>query len=78
MQYVYILHGRNGKLYTGCTSNLRNRLIRHQSGNVEATKDLLPVKLTIYVAFKDKYKAYKFEKYLKTGSGSAFLRKPLI
>jgi len=38
----------------------------------------LPIILIGYFAFKNKYKAYNFEKYLKTGSGRAFLKKRLI
>jgi putative endonuclease len=78
MQYVYILICANGKLYTGCTNDLRDRFQRHKSGEVESTKDLLPIKLIFYCAFPDKYKAFAFEKYLKSGSGRAFKNKRLI
>jgi putative endonuclease len=33
------------------------------------------VELTTYIAFKNKYTAFTFEKYLKSGSGRAFLKK---
>ena len=39
--------------------------------------DKLPVKLNTYIAFYDKYKAFEFEKYLKSGSGRAFAQKRL-
>ncbi|MDO8662251.1 MAG: GIY-YIG nuclease family protein [Candidatus Omnitrophota bacterium] len=78
MYYVYILRCVDGKLYTGCTNDLRDRVMRHQSGWVPATKDRLPIELESYFAFKDKYKAFSFEKYLKSGSGRAFLKKRLI
>jgi predicted GIY-YIG superfamily endonuclease len=51
---------------------------RHAQGFVTATKSRLPVSLIFYSAFRDKYKAFDFEKYLKTGSGRAFLKKRLI
>ena len=70
--YVYILRLSNNQTYTGCTSNLEERLFRHQSGYVPATKSHLPVHLIFYCAFTDKYKAFEFEKYLKSGSGRAF------
>ena len=38
----------------------------------------LTVKLVSYFALKDKYKAYCLEKYLKSGSGRAFLNKRII
>ena len=76
--YVYILNCNNGKTYTGHTSNISERLERHQKGWVPATKWIRPVVLITYLAFSDKYKAIEFEKYLKSGSGRAFLKKRLI
>ncbi|TSC87890.1 MAG: excinuclease ABC subunit C [Microgenomates group bacterium Gr01-1014_7] len=78
MHYVYILKCADNKTYVGCTDNLDGRLKRHQSGWVPATKERLPVDLQTYIVFGNKYKAYEFEKYLKSGSGRAFLKKRLI
>lgn len=78
MYYVYILRCNNGNTYTGCTSDLKERLIRHKSGFVPATKPLLPVRLIWYGCFVNKYKAFDFEKYLKSRSGKAFVYKRLI
>ncbi|PLX04835.1 MAG: hypothetical protein C0595_01615 [Marinilabiliales bacterium] len=78
MWYVYILRCNNNKYYTGCTGNLEMRLERHNRGQVHYTSDKLPVELVNYVAFKEKYKAFQFEKYLKSGSGIAFRNKRLI
>ncbi len=78
MWFVYILLCSNGEYYKGCTSNIEERLSRHQKGQVQSTKDLLPVLLISYTAFTDKYRAYEFEKYLKSGSGRAFLKKHLV
>ncbi len=61
--------------YTGCTNNLEDRICRHNSGQVIATKEYLPVELVIYIVFRNKYKAYNFEKYLKQGSGRAFSKR---
>ncbi len=69
MYYVYILMCLDGKLYTGCTENLRERIERHQKGQVPATKERLPMKLISYFALSNKYTAFNFEKYLKSGSG---------
>ncbi|GAB4302550.1 MAG: hypothetical protein Kow0068_25210 [Marinilabiliales bacterium] len=76
--YVYLLRCNDDSIYTGCTNNLNERLYRHNNGYVHYTKDKLPVKLITYTAFSDKYKAYNFEKYLKSGSGIAFRNKRLI
>ncbi len=75
MYYVYILNCADSKQYTGCTLNLKERIERHQKGQVPATVKRLPVQLATYIAFKDKYTAFNFEKYLKSGSGRAFIKK---
>ena len=78
MYYVYILKCNDEANYTGCTDDLKARLERHNKGYVPATKSRLPVELIFYCAFKDKYKAFEFEKYLKSGSGRAFMKKRFI
>lgn len=75
---VYVLRCSDNSNYVGCTNNLNSRLYRHQEGQVVSTKDRLPVEIITYIVFNDKYKAYNFEKYLKSGSGRAFLKKRLI
>ncbi|MBI5448707.1 GIY-YIG nuclease family protein [Candidatus Gottesmanbacteria bacterium] len=75
MYYVYCLKCSDNRTYIGCTDDLKDRLDRHQKGNVPATKNRLPIKLISYFAFSNKYTAFNFEKYLKSGSGRAFLKK---
>lgn len=77
MYYIYSLKCRDG-YYIGCTNDLKDRLVRHQQGFVAATKDRLPLKLDFYLAVQNKYKAFEFEKYLKSGSGRAFTKKHFI
>ncbi|MCL5798330.1 MAG: GIY-YIG nuclease family protein [Patescibacteria group bacterium] len=72
--YVYILRCKDERFYIGCTDNLKDRIERHQKGQVPATKDCLPIKLISYFAFSNKYTAFNFEKYLKSGSGRAFIK----
>lgn len=76
MYYVYSLKCKEG-YYVGCTKDLQDRLERHTTGNVPATKKLLPIRLEFYFAISEKYKAFEFEKYLKSGSGRAFMKKHL-
>jgi len=76
MHYVYSLKCKDG-YYVGCADNLKERVERHQKGYVPATANRLPLKLDFYFAIKDKYKAFEFEKYLKSGSGRAFINKHL-
>ena len=78
MYIVYILKCSDKKPYTGCTENLEERLERHENGYVPATKDRRPVQLITYIVFNNKYKAFEFEKYLKSGSGRAFINKHLV
>jgi predicted GIY-YIG superfamily endonuclease len=51
---------------------------RHHRGSVPATKDRRPVTLITYLAFSDQYKAFAYEKYLKTGSGKAVMLKRFV
>lgn len=78
MRYVYILKLRDGSYYVGSTSDLKKRIKYHNYGKVPHTRKLLPVKLVQYSAFSSKEKASGFEKYLKSGSGTAFRNKRLI
>ncbi|WP_423738476.1 GIY-YIG nuclease family protein [Christiangramia lutea] len=75
---VYLLECSDKTIYVGCTSNFQRRFQEHCAGKVKSTKQRLPVFLVTQIHFNDKYKAYAFEKYLKTGSGRAFLNKRLV
>ncbi len=77
MHYVYSLKCKDG-FYIGCTNDLKDRIKRHKSGNVPATKDRLPLELDFYVALNNEYKAFNFEKYLKSSSGRAFIKKHFV
>ncbi len=77
MYYVYSLNCKDG-YYVGCTDNIEERLQRHQKGQVPATVNRLPISLEFYFNIDNKYKAFEFEKYLKSGSGRAFINKHLI
>lgn len=68
----------DNKPYTGCTEDIDERLYRHNSGHIPATAGRLPVKLVSYTVFVEKYKAFEFEKYLKSGSGRAFVKRHLF
>ena len=77
MYYVYSLKCKVG-YYIGCTDDLKDRIDRHRKGYVSATKNHLPVKLEFYTAISDKYKAFKLEKYFKSGSGRAFIKRHFV
>jgi len=80
MYYVYILQSINclGRRYVGKTTNLKQRLSDHNSGKNAHTRKYKPWDMVLYIAFKDEAKAIGFEKYLKTCSGRAFVRKRLL
>ena len=78
MWNVYLLRCSDDTIYTGCTNDINDRLRRHNRGEVHYTSTKLPVVLVTYLTFTDKYKAYEFEKYLKSGSGKAFSKKRLL
>lgn len=75
MYYVYILKCIDKRTYIGSTNDLKDRIKRHNSGYIPATKKRLPVKLITYFAFINETTARNFEKYLKSGSGRAFMKK---
>jgi putative endonuclease len=79
MWFVYILSSKNdGKLYVGSTNDLKRRLEEHRQGQCESTRLRRPLELEAYVAVKEETTARDLEKYLKTGSGIATLRKRIL
>ena len=79
MKYVYVLKSLSmgDHYYIGITDDLKERLTRHNAGEVSHTAKYLPWKLNAYVAFSDEARAFAFERYLKSGSGRAFAKRHL-
>ena len=78
MYYTYVLLSeKDGKFYTGFTSDLKLRFEQHSQGLVAATSDRRPLRLIYYEACLDQIDATKREKYLKTYHGKMFLKKRL-
>jgi putative endonuclease len=75
---VYLLRCSDNNIYTGCTSNIEDRLKRHYKGYINYTKTRLPIKVETSITFTNKSKAFDFEKYLKSGYGKAFSNKRLL
>ena len=79
MYYIYILQSQKDKSkYIGLTGNLKRRINEHNSGLSKYSNTKRPFKIIWYCVFKEKQKAYMFEKYLKSSSGYAFTKKRLI
>jgi len=75
MYYVYILKSRvDEKLYVGYTTDLRNRLQKHQRGEVISTKARRPLDLVFYEGYKSMADAKRREKYFKTSKGKSSLQ----
>ncbi len=73
--FVYILKSLKdpAKSYIGFTRNINRRIEEHNSGTQTYSKRYAPWKIETYVVFSDIRKALAFEKYLKAGSGKAFV-----
>ncbi|MFC1622680.1 GIY-YIG nuclease family protein [Patescibacteria group bacterium] len=80
--YVYILQSLLDKtLYTGSTNDIDWRVIKHNLKMSKYTSKKEHLFLIFYSKFigKDaKQKALKFEKYLKSGSGRAFIKRHIL
>jgi putative endonuclease len=79
MKYDYILRSipYPKQRYVGKSSNLIQRLNAHNRATNGYSAQFKPWKVETYIAFSDPSKADKFERYLKHGSGHAFLRRRL-
>ncbi|MBI5360391.1 MAG: GIY-YIG nuclease family protein [Planctomycetes bacterium] len=78
MWYVYFLRLSNQDIYVGITEDINKRFDQHSKGNVKSTKCYRPLSLCSYIAVPDKQKALELERYFKTGSGKAILKKRII
>lgn len=76
--YTYILQLCDKSYYVGYSSDLKQRIKYHNSGEVESTKNFRPINLVFYAAFSTLKLATEFEKYLKSSSGFAFRNKHLV
>jgi len=78
MIYVYVLKSlKDGKLYTGLTRNLPQRIKEHGEGKVFSTKSRRPFVLIYYEACLSESDAKRRERYLKTGMGKRYLKNRL-
>ena len=80
MHFVYIIVSvpRPDRYYVGLTENVRQRVDHHNQGIVRSTALFRPWRLRTAICFSNRTRAAEFERYLKTGSGIAFLRKRFL
>jgi putative endonuclease len=76
--YVYILFSyRDKRLYIGFTADLKKRIVKHNSGGNDSTKNRRPLTLIHYEAYISKNDAMAREKYFKTGFGRESIKKQI-
>ena len=76
--YIYVLRSlKDNQLYTGYTGDLKKRVIQHQKGLVQSTKNRLPAELIYFEGCKNQQDATKREKYLKTTYGKRYIKNRL-
>ncbi len=77
MFYVYVLHNKYGRWYTGATNDMQKRILEHNSGRNPSTKYGVPWKLIYCEICINKSDAFAREKYLKSGMGKRYLKNRL-
>lgn len=78
MYYVYILQSlKDNSFYIGYSPDLKNRLVKHNKGQVASTKSKIPWKLIYYEAYLNRRDATGREKFLKSGSGWKLFKRQL-
>jgi putative endonuclease len=76
--YVYTLFSfKDKRLYTGFTTNLKERLPSHNRGEVKSTLNRRPLKLIHCEYFVNEDDARAREVFLKSGFGRSNLKKAL-
>ena len=80
LRTVYVIQTETGvdKFYVGLTSNVTNRLEAHNRGESRHTSKYRPWRLVVAIEFADTARAIQFERYLKSHSGRAFLRRHFL
>ena len=80
MFIVYILVSEidSNRCYVGITQDLSRRLGEHNRTSTGYTQRYAPWKVETFINFQNLALAVSFEKYLKRGSGFAFLKKRFL
>ncbi len=79
MYYVYILKSiKYNFIYVGSTNDIKRRFEEHNEGLSKSTAPYRPFDLNAFIAVKTQKKARELEKYFKSGSGKAILKKRIL
>ena len=72
MFYVYVVRSeKDGRLYTGMTSDLPRRLKEHNRGTTTSLRDRRPISLVYSEEYATRPEALAREHYFKTPEGGA-------
>lgn len=72
--YIYVLYNSSKNfIYIGFSENLKERVRKHNAGEVRSTKAYQPFVLVFYEAYPTKSDAKRREKYLKSNKGKTTL-----
>jgi predicted GIY-YIG superfamily endonuclease len=70
-------HSNTGTFLCRLTDDLKQRLTKHNSGEIPHTSKFKPWRIKTAIAFTDRSRAAAFERYLKSASGRTFAKKRL-
>lgn len=74
-RFVYVIRSEvSGRRYFGLTSDFEKRLAGHNAGQNISTAGQRPWRPVTVTEFQSGAAAVQLEKYLKSGSGRAFVR----
>lgn len=76
--YVIVSETDPGRYYIGFSSQPDDRLTEHNAGKNPSTADFTPWRFAAIFSFPSEQQARRFERYLKGGSGRAFLRRHVL
>jgi predicted GIY-YIG superfamily endonuclease len=76
-RFVYVLRSNRdpGRHYVGLTADVPKRVQAHNAGQSVHTARDRPWTAIVVVEFESEQTAFRFETYLKSGSGRAFAKR---
>lgn len=76
--YVIVSESHRDRYYIGFSARPDERLSEHNTGKNPSTVAFMPWRIAAIFSFPSEEHARRFERYLKGGSGRAFLRRHVL
>jgi putative endonuclease len=76
--FIYSKSINKDFIYIGSTNDLKRRFAEHNEGLSRSTSPYKPFIIDAYIAVRTESKVRDLKKYLKIGSGKAFLKKRIL